>query len=68
VGLGLVAGLLAAAGGGRVLVGYLYEGSSLDPMTFAGVGLGTLLVGAAVSLGPARRAARLDPIEALRAE
>jgi len=68
VGLGLVAGLLAAAGGGRLLAGYLYQVSSLDPMTFACVGLGTLLVGAAAALGPARRGARLDPIEALRAE
>jgi predicted lysophospholipase L1 biosynthesis ABC-type transport system permease subunit len=68
VALGLVVGLLLAGGLARLLSSYLYEVSSSDPLTYAVVAVGTLLVGVAAAFAPARRAARLDPIEALRAD
>lgn len=68
VAVGLLAGLMGAVFAGRLLAGYLYDVQSHDPMTFATVGLGVLVVGIVATLGPARRAARLEPIDALRAE
>jgi predicted permease len=65
---GLLAGLALAAAGGRLLSGYLYEVTSRDPLTFTVVGAGVLVVAVAAALGPARRAAGLDPIVAVRAE
>jgi putative ABC transport system permease protein len=66
IGVGL--GLMAALAGGRLLRGLLYGVGAADPMTFVVVGAGA--VGAAVlaSWIPARRAARLDPMHALRSE
>jgi putative ABC transport system permease protein len=68
VALGLLGGLALAAVFGQLLAGYLYQVPSHDPLTFGAVGLGVLLVGAAAALGPARRAAGLDPLAAIRAE
>ncbi|MFI5232379.1 MAG: hypothetical protein ACHQSE_07695 [Gemmatimonadales bacterium] len=39
-----------------------------DPLTFAAVGAFMLLVAAAASIIPARRATRVDPLVALRAD
>jgi ABC-type antimicrobial peptide transport system permease subunit len=65
---GVVAGLLAAAGLTRVMVGMLYGVSALDPLTFVLVGL--VLGGVAVRATdfPARRATKVDPVVALRAD
>jgi ABC-type antimicrobial peptide transport system permease subunit len=63
---GLVLGLLAALVVARLLRGLLLGVSPLDLWAF---GLVALVVGAMVVLGtavPARRAARVDPAEALR--
>jgi putative ABC transport system permease protein len=66
--VGGVVGLAAAFGGTRVLGALLYEVSPVDPLTFgvAGVMIGLVAFGA--SLIPARRATRVDPVIALRAE
>ena len=66
VGIGLGVGLLAALGATRWLGSFLFGVSPLDPLT---LGLGVVLL-ALVALAacwlPARRAARVNPIVALR--
>jgi ABC-type antimicrobial peptide transport system permease subunit len=66
--LGVIAGMIAAAGLSRVLVGFLYGMEPVDPSVF--VGLSTLLLGVGVlaTFLPARRASRVAPMEALRHE
>jgi predicted permease len=68
VAVGLAAGLAGAAGVTHLLRAFLFGITPLDPVTF-GIALG-LLAGVAVLACwlPARRAARVDPIQALRAE
>jgi putative ABC transport system permease protein len=65
---GLAAGLAGSAGITRLLTGLLYGVRPLDPMVFGAVSM--LLGGVALiaSLLPARRAAKIDPIDALRVE
>src|SRR5262249_28680190 len=65
---GLAAGLLTAFAGGRFIEALLYGISPRDPAVFAGTAallLGVVLLACWV---PARRAARLSPLEALRTE
>jgi len=68
VGAGVFVGAVAALGAGRLLRTLLFDVTILDPVTYALV-LGVL---AAVTVGaaylPARRAARVDPMLALRSE
>ncbi|HXV65116.1 MAG TPA: FtsX-like permease family protein [Vicinamibacteria bacterium] len=66
--VGLVAGLAAAFVVTRYMTAMLFGITSLDPYTFAAVGI--LLAGVALSASylPARRAAGLDPVRALRYE
>jgi predicted permease len=68
LGTGLLAGGLAAAMLTRFLRTLLFEISPLDPTTFAGVAALLGLAGACACWLPARRAARMDPVVALRAE
>jgi putative ABC transport system permease protein len=65
---GIVFGLFAAALATRLLVGLLYGVRPLDPVSFAGgaIVFGTLATIA--SLIPARRAASVDPVEALKVQ
>ena len=65
---GVVLGLIVAAAGTRAMRSMLYEVSPLDPFTFCVVALGLTAVAAAASYIPARRAARVDPVVALRSE
>jgi putative ABC transport system permease protein len=66
VGVGL--GLLAAAGGTRVLQGLLFGIAPLDPQTFSLVALVFGLVAMLACYLPARRATQVDPMAALRIE
>jgi putative ABC transport system permease protein len=64
---GLAAGALAAVGLTRLLVSLLFETRPLDPLTFAAVAIVLLLVALVASYLPARRAARISPMESMRA-
>jgi putative ABC transport system permease protein len=67
-GIGVVIGLAAAAVGAQVLRSLLFGISALDPVAFSGAALLFGLVSLVASYLPARRAARVDPMVALRAE
>jgi predicted permease len=65
---GCAVGLLAALLGTRALRGMLFGVSPTDPLTFFAV-VGIILAAAALACTlPARRAARVDPVEVLRGE
>ena len=68
IGAGLAIGLVAALPGARLLGTQLYGVTPGDPVTYAAVMTLLMSVGVAATLLPARRAARVDPIVALRAE
>ena len=68
MGLGLVVGVPMAAGLARVMEGVLFETEPWDPVVYAGIVGLILLVGVMASLVPALRAARLDPVRALRSQ
>jgi predicted permease len=66
--IGVAIGLAAAAGLTRLMSALLFGIKPLDPLTYA---LGALVLGLAAALAsylPARRAAAVDPVEALKAD
>ncbi len=65
---GIVAGLAGAFALTRFMQSIIFGVSSFDPVTFAGVTGVLIAVAIAASYLPARRAARIDPMEALRTE
>jgi ABC-type antimicrobial peptide transport system permease subunit len=68
VGVGVVAGVLVALGSARMIGSLLFEVSPYDPALTAGSVCLLLAVGTAACLLPARRAAAVEPMQALRAE
>lgn len=67
-GLGIGLGLAAALGASRGLEALLFGVSRLDPLTYLSVAFLSALVALAATAIPARRASRVDPVIALRAE
>jgi putative ABC transport system permease protein len=65
---GLAVGLAAAYGLARLMAMLIYGVSASDPATFVGIPLTLIAAAALAILLPARRAARIDPIAALRHE
>ncbi len=68
VAIGLVVGLGAAWGAARLLSSQMGDLPAFDPVALTSVGIVMLLSGAAACLWPAQRAARVDPVVALRNE
>jgi predicted permease len=66
--LGAALGALAGLGAGRVLSSLLYGVSPRDPLVLLAAVLVPVVVAAVASYLPARRASRVDPMIALRAE
>ena len=65
---GLAAGLIGALAAGRALNALLFGVTSTDPVTYVAVAGALGLAALAASYAPARRAARVDPMTALRAD
>jgi len=65
---GVVVGVVGALASSRALASFLYGVRPGDPLTVASVGVLLAVVAVVASLPPAWRAARIDPIEALRAD
>lgn len=68
VGLGLVIGILAALAGGNLVASLLYGVKSHDPLILFVAVLVLLLSTIPAAIVPARRAASIDPIQALRTD
>ena len=65
---GVLIGLAAAYAGGRVVASYLYAMRAADPVVLVGAGVIVAAVTMIVTLVPAVRASRIDPVRALRAD
>ena len=65
---GVILGCMLAYIAGRMFVSLVYGVSASDPMTFAGIAALLLIVALLAMYVPARRAAGVDPMLALRSE
>ncbi len=68
VAAGLIVGLPLAWFTSKLMASMLFKLSTHDPISFAAAGIGTLAVSIAAALIPARRAASVEPMQALRSE
>jgi predicted permease len=66
--IGIAIGTVAAGGVARLITGFLYGTSPADPGVFAGVPVTVTIVALLAAYLPARRAALIDPMRALRSE
>jgi predicted permease len=68
IAAGVGGGLVVFAAVGPLLRAFLYGVTPSDPITIGGATLALIVTGALANWLPARRAARVDPVEALRAQ
>ena len=68
IGVALIVGLATAAAATRLIASQLFGVSAVDPLTFVLVPVLLAIVALAACYLPARRASRIDPIIALRAD
>jgi len=68
IAAGLGVGLPLAWFGSKLMASMLYKLPAHDPVSFVAAGVGVLAVSLAAALLPARRAASVEPMEALRTE
>jgi ABC-type antimicrobial peptide transport system permease subunit len=68
IAIGVGTGIAASLASGRVIAALLFDVTPADPLTIAAVTLLLSAVSIAAALIPARRAARIDPMTALREE
>ena len=68
VAVGGAIGLLLGLGLSQAVSGFLYEMSALDPVTFIGVPAVLIGASALAAFFPARRASRVNPVQALKSE
>jgi putative ABC transport system permease protein len=66
--VGVAVGIIAAAALTRYVKSLLFQVPTIDPITMTMVGLLLVVVAVAASYVPARRATRVDPVNALRVE
>ena len=66
VGAGLAMGLALAFATGHLVSSFLYQVKPLDAFTYASVVLALAIIGLAAALLPARKAASIEPMQALR--
>ncbi len=64
--IGVVVGLVAALAGTRLLRALLFDVSPTDPLVLVTTAALLLLIAGVASMAPTRRAAKIDPVEAMR--
>jgi predicted permease len=67
-GIGIVCGLIGAFAVMRLMSSLLFNVSPMDPITYAAVTVGVMVTAYLACYLPSRRAATVDPVDALRAE
>jgi ABC-type antimicrobial peptide transport system permease subunit len=68
VAIGIAIGMPAAIAAGRLLEAQLFGVSATNPVALVGAAALLIVVALLAAYGPARRAARVDPMLALRSE